>query len=147
METTARLGRGALAALSALLVGGCVERLLIIRSEPPGARVWVDAVEIGRTPIEVPFEHYGTREVLLRIEGSDPPRGSARTLVTLSPPWYERFPIDVLSEHLWPATIVDTHEVRMELPPLDEAALMDTLRAGLGAPEPPAPTGTADPPR
>ena len=77
---------------------GCVERWLFIRSDPAGARVFVDGRDRGTTPVELPFDHYGTREILLRLKDHD----SAVHIVKLDPPWYQWFPIDFVSEHLWP---------------------------------------------
>ena len=53
---------------SVLLCSGCVERALVIRSEPAGARVFIDGIDSGTTPIRVPFDFYGTRDVLVRME-------------------------------------------------------------------------------
>jgi len=40
-------------------MGGCVRRVIDITSDPPGARVWVNDREAGRTPCSVEFTHYG----------------------------------------------------------------------------------------
>jgi hypothetical protein len=51
---------------------GCsTKRVLTIRSDPPGARVWVGGVERGRTPVDVPFVHYGRFPVRLEKEGHE----------------------------------------------------------------------------
>lgn len=138
---------GGLIAGVALLASGCVERFLLVQSEPTGARVFLDAEEVGTSPVCIPFEHYGTREILLRYEDRTKSFASARRLVTLSPPWYERFPIDFVAEHLWPATITDLHEVQVTLEPLDAGALEARLRNGIGVEAPPGsdPAGTQPP--
>ena len=41
---------------------GCVERRLTIRSNPPGALVYVDDYTIGVTPVSTSFIYYGTRK-------------------------------------------------------------------------------------
>lgn len=115
---------------SLVFLSGCVERLLLVRSDPSGARVFVDAHDMGVTPVEVPFEHYGTREVLLRKSGEDsdePGHESVVQLVELKAPWYQWFPFDIFSELLWPGTIRDVHEVMIPMPPLDTEALQEKL--------------------
>lgn len=134
--------RGVRRALPALVlltllpcVAGCVERWLLVRSDPPGARVYLDAEPIGRTPVRVAFDHYGTRELLLRLEteqdGREVHYASHVELVTLEPPWHQRFPIDFLTEFLWPFPVVDEHEVMVPLRRFDagetEARLEELL--------------------
>jgi hypothetical protein len=75
-------------------MGGCVERKMTITSEPAGALVRVSDVEVGRTPVTVPFTWDGDYEFILRQEGY-------KTLVThakITPPWYEIPGIDLFSE-------------------------------------------------
>ncbi len=102
------------ALLLMLGVLGCVERKLLLRSDPPGAEIYLDGVREGEIPPELPleigFEHYGVRLVEARLEGYQPLR---RSLV-LEPPWYQRFPLGFFSEVLWPGTLEDVHRV----PPL-----------------------------
>ncbi|MCZ6795463.1 MAG: PEGA domain-containing protein [Planctomycetota bacterium] len=102
-------------ALAALLASGCVERLLQVRSEPPGARVFVNGQEVGETPLDHPFSFYGTLSVVLRRSGYE----SQRIVAELEPPWYEYFPLDFFAENLLPWTLRDHHLVRVELEPLD----------------------------
>ena len=47
----------------------CVQRRLTIRSNPPGAYVYVDDYEIGITPCSTDFIYYGTRQFRLVREG------------------------------------------------------------------------------
>jgi len=97
-----------------VLAAGCVERTMMIRSEPPGAPVWVDEQYAGTTPLEYSFAHYGTRG--LRVgpirDEKDKARYAAQDqLVKVEAPWYETFPIDIVAEVLWPGRIEDRHEV------------------------------------
>jgi hypothetical protein len=99
-----------LAAAAAL---GCVERRLLIRSEPSGAPVWVDEVPVGQTPVDYEFAHYGVRRVRvgpLRDEQGNLTHLAAEQLVEVRAPWYETFPIDFFAEVIWPATLVDEHQ-------------------------------------
>ncbi len=110
------------------LAAGCVERTMMIRSEPPGAPVWVDEEYAGTTPLDYSFAHYGTRGV--RVGPIRDETGKARyapqeRLVRLRAPWYQVFPVDFFAEVLWPGRIHDRHEVPVfELqPPPDPVEL------------------------
>ena len=58
-----------LAAAFAFLCTGCIERLITVRSQPPGALVYLNDEEVGRTPVTVPFKFYGVYDVRLEHEG------------------------------------------------------------------------------
>ncbi len=101
-------------ALIAVVVVGCVRRELEITSEPAGAVVYVSDIEVGRTPVVVPFTYYGDRDVILRLNGYD-------TLVTnlnLTAPWYEYPGIDLFSE-IAPWTYYDKRYAHYTLAPLE----------------------------
>ena len=103
-----------------LLLGSCVERWLQVRSDPSGALVFLDGQEIGRTPLKIPFDHYGTREVLLWVDPEDTPAEVDYQMVAqnleLKAPWYQWFPLDLFFEQLWPGTIVDSWEFDIRMP-------------------------------
>jgi hypothetical protein len=117
-----------LALLGALLVGdtACVERLLQVRSDPPGAKVFVNGDEVGTTPLDHAFTFYGTVEVMLRAKGCM----SYRELKPLYPPWYEIFPIDFFSEILLPIHLTDVHTVEVSMTP-GSGELSETQRTDL----------------
>jgi len=119
--------------LGTLLLSGCVKRTLLIESDPPGALVYLNDEEVGRTPVTVPFTWYGTYDVRLEMAGY-------RTLHTeqeLAQPWWEHPGPDLFAEMVpdkrverqWsfalapatPADEVDTDEL------LDHAAQMREL--------------------
>jgi len=75
---------------------GCIERRIFITSEPPGALVRLNDVEVGRTPVEVDFLHYGDYDVRLEKEGYEPLWTHRRA----APPLYEQPPLDLLTEAL-----------------------------------------------
>ncbi|MFC1705236.1 PEGA domain-containing protein, partial [Planctomycetota bacterium] len=93
------------------LLVGCIERKLIVRSAPPNALVFLDGAARGRTPLEVPFTTYGTREVALR----HPRFRTQRLLVELDVPWYQWPGLDLLTEILLPFTIHDDREVFIQM--------------------------------
>ena len=103
-----------LALVLTLAFCGCVERKLIVRSDPPDVAVYVDGTLRGRTTggsLEIPFDHYGTRTLTVRREGYLP----VRREVELDPTWYQYFPIGLVTDLLWPGTITDEHSVELEL--------------------------------
>ena len=53
----------------ALASTGCVERRYTIRSNPPGALVYVNGEEIGTTPVSRSFTYYGDRDITLIQDG------------------------------------------------------------------------------
>lgn len=53
-------------------LGGCVDRRIAITSEPAGALVHLNDQEVGRTPLEVNFEWFGTYDVRLALDGYEP---------------------------------------------------------------------------
>lgn len=140
-----RAGRPA-AALAALLLAlstsGCVDRTLVVRSEPPGALVAVNGEEAGVAPVTLHFDTYGVFEVVLSADR----HARLRTTVPVHAPWYEKIPLDFFSETLWPGMIRDTHEVTLTLAPLpagDETGLDQRerqLRDRAEPAAPPAPT-------
>ncbi len=113
-----------LAVLAATLCG-CVERRLYIRSEPPGADVYIDGEHVGMTrpetdprgPFYVNFSYYGAREYTLRKPGYETVSGVKQ----LETPWYEYPPLDFFAEVLAPWLIVDEHEINVKLRPLSAA--------------------------
>lgn len=123
--------------MAGTLQAGCVERLLQIRTDPPGAEVTVNGepmvvVVDGKTrravtPVEVPFDFYGTFQVGLRREGYL----SESIQVPVSAPFYQYPPIDFFAENLIPWTIRDHRPVEVTLrplPELDDREAEDLLR-------------------
>jgi len=75
---------------------GCVERRLLISSEPAGALVYLNDQEVGRTPLEVPFTWYGTYDVRLEREGYQ----TLQTQQLAEQPWWEKPGPDLVAEAL-----------------------------------------------
>ncbi|MCC7083659.1 MAG: PEGA domain-containing protein [Pirellulales bacterium] len=98
--------RSLAAALSLLTIAvsaGCVQRRMTVRSNPPGAMVYIDDYPIGATPVSTDFIYYGTRKVRLVKDGYE-------TLTVYQPvktPWYEWFGIDFFTENIWPGEVRD----------------------------------------
>ena len=116
----------ALAAIGLAVLTGCVERKMLIRSDPPGAPAWLDEEPVGETPTEVEFYHYGTRRVRVgpvRNEEDTVVHTEAERLLHMQAPWYEVFPIGFISEVIWPFQITDRRVVEFELEPAQEEAV------------------------
>jgi hypothetical protein len=115
VPTCRGLSRAVLILLAAtmLLPAGCVRRRLNVRSNPPGAMVFVDNQQIGTTPCSTDFIYYGTREIRLVKPGYE-------TLTVNQPiptPWYQIPPLDFVGENLIPNDILDHRTVAFDLQP------------------------------
>lgn len=109
----ARQAALALAVLTLLAPAGCVRRRLTVRSNPPGAQVFIDDQEVGTTPCSTAFTYYGTRKLTLIKDGY-----RTETLYhKVPPPWYEYPPLDFLAETLVPYEIRDERIVDVQLVP------------------------------
>ena len=92
---------------------GCLRRRMTIRSNPPGARVYVDDFDIGTTPASSAFTYYGTREISVSKSGYE-----TVTLVhRFNPPWYQFPPLDFITEFLIPWQIRDERKIDVQLIP------------------------------
>ena len=97
-------------ALLTAWLGGCVERTLTIESDPPGALVYLNDQEVGRTPLTREFTWYGWYDVAVRAPGY-------KTLKTTSPviaPAWLWVPFDLLVE-LLPFPVQDKHRLHYKL--------------------------------
>lgn len=95
------MARVLMLALILFLTLGCVERRLMITSDPPGALVYLNDQDAGRTPLEVPFTWYGVYDVRAEKEGY-------RTLYTervAEQPWWETPGADLIAEALPDRTV------------------------------------------
>jgi hypothetical protein len=126
---------------------GCVQRRLTIRTNPPGALVYVDDYPIGTTPVSTDFIYYGTRKVRIVKSGYE-------TLTVMQPiptPWYQYPGLDFVSENLVPGEIRDERVVEYQLQPqivVPSVQLYErgeNLRRSVPPPQMPVP-GAAGPP-
>lgn len=83
--------------LPALIIGlsmagvGCeVDRTITVQTNPPGALVYLNDIEIGRTPVTRSFKWYGTYDVEVRKVGYVPIKTTAKVWA----PWWGWPPID-----------------------------------------------------
>ncbi len=116
------------------LTGGCVQRTIHIESDPPGALVHLNDVEVGRTPVDVDFTFYGEYDVRLAKKGYEPLRTSARARA----PWYDTPLLDLVGAALPPGRKTVDIEWFFALEPVDAepeevVARARALRARVGA--------------
>jgi hypothetical protein len=92
---------------------GCVQRRLTIRSNPPGALVYIDNYEIGTTPVSTDYIYYGTRKIRIIKDGFE----TLNVKQWIPPPWYEIFPLDFVAENIVPFEIRDQRTLDFQLTP------------------------------
>ncbi len=101
---------------TALLAAGCgVERTMQVQSDPPGALVYLNGEEVGRTPMRKMFLWYGTYDLELRKDGYLTKTQTPRVWA----PWWQIPPIDLLAE-LVPMKLQDNHVLNYHLDPVTE---------------------------
>lgn len=98
----------------AVVCSGCVQRRMTIRSNPPGAQVYVDNYEIGRTPVSTDFIYYGKRKIRLVKDGYE-------TLTidqSVSAKWYQIPDLDFFAENVVPWEVRDERNFDYQMQPL-----------------------------
>jgi hypothetical protein len=114
------------AAVVALLAcTGCVERMLTIQSDPPGAVVYLNQQEVGRTPLETRFTWYGNYDVMLRKDGYE----TLKTNGQVHPPAWQWPVIDLLFDVI-PARFEDRHTLNYTLKPTPDTTGTDLIARG-----------------
>lgn len=156
LHTASRSGTGSLGKVLAVIalgaaclsLGGCLKRTINVTTEPPGALVWINDVELGRTPVQTDFNFYGKYDVRIRREGYEPilTSGDAKA------PLYALPGIDLVGEAVpaniedvvhWHFTLVPVEEARLTKPEA-EAALTERARLQRGQLNRPAPKSTTN---
>lgn len=114
---------------------GCVRRRLTVRTNPPGAMVYVDRQLIGPSPASTSVTYYGTRHIEVVGDGYR----TEKVLRTFNPPWYQIPPLDFISETLWPWEVRDQRVVDItmipdpQVPSEELIARADTMRTQVAA--------------
>jgi hypothetical protein len=107
-----------------LLCAACVERKLLVRTEPAGAKIAVNGTEVGESPVEWRFDHYGTVLVEADLPGHEPVQRKVR----LKAPWWQYPGPDFFADVLTPVTLRDLHEVTLSLEPSPRRSEADVDR-------------------
>ena len=111
MKPTGRIGL--LTVIMFLTLTGCgVERVMTIESDPPGALVYLNDAEVGRTPLQRDFTWYGKYDVVLRKDGYEP----LQAKTDVNAPWWQWVPFDFFAD-LWPGRLTDRQHLRYSLTP------------------------------
>ena len=93
---------------------GCIERKLIIKSEPLGADVYFNETHMGKTPLDFDFEWYWTHTVKLEKEGYK----TMENEEFIKAPSYMWIPCDLIVE-LLPFKVRDHRALTYNLEPLE----------------------------
>lgn len=105
---------------------GCVERALVITSEPTGADITVNQQWKGKTPYVLPFKHYGVYDIWIEHPGFEE-NGKMVKFYPLhvgepiKAPGYQYAGADFVSEVLLPTTLRDQHNLHYILERVDKA--------------------------
>jgi hypothetical protein len=91
---------------------GCVERTMQVTTNPPGALVYMNNQEVGRTPLRRDFTWYGNYDVQVRAEGYE----TLDTNTWVTAPWWQWPPFDLVAE-LLPIRLKDERRVSYALEP------------------------------
>lgn len=74
--------------------GGCVEQTLTIETNPPGALVYLNDLEVGRTPVTRDYQDDGDYDVAIRLEGYE----TIKTHRWIVPPAWNAPPFDLFAQ-------------------------------------------------
>lgn len=99
-----------------MLLGGCVRRTLTITTDPPGALVYLNNQEVGRSSVSTDFLWYGDYDVVIRKDGFE----TVDTNWPVTAPWYQVIPLDFFAEVLWPGAIHDERSRHFVLSPAEQ---------------------------
>jgi len=86
---------------------------MTVMSNPPGATVYLDGKEMGRTPFSANFDHYGKREFRIVKQGYE----TKTELQRVRAPWYQWVGLDFVSEVLLPGKLTDRKYYEFDLQP------------------------------
>ena len=81
-----------------------------IQSDPPGALVYLNDHEIGRTPVKTDFEWYGNYEIELRLDGHK----TLKTTQWVVAPFWNWIPFDLVAA-VQPMRLKDEHYLYFKL--------------------------------
>ncbi len=111
-------------ALACSLMFGCVKRKIDITSNPSGALVWVNNMEVGKTPVEIDFLYYGEYDIRVEEDGSEP------VMTTRSPqrPLWDLPVLDFVAE-VSPFTLKSNSTWHFELEPRNDSVGLLVERA------------------
>ena len=101
-----------------MLLSGCVQRRLIVQSQPEGAFVSIDNQSVGYTPLSVPYTYSGTRQIRLEKDGFKTIEVEQR----VRPAWFDTFPVSLITNNFWPTELRDERVLDFQLEPRTQAS-------------------------
>jgi len=99
---------------------------MTVRTNPPGAMVYVDHQSIGTTPASTNFVYYGTRQFEIIKDGYR----TEKFLRKIDPPWYQWPVLEFVSETIWPFEKRDERVIEVELSPETVVPTDALIRSG-----------------
>ena len=113
--------------LGIALLAGCVERQMIITTEPFAAVVFDEQGNgLSQTPADRSFTYYGKYRFKIVKDGYE----TAIVEEDVRPPWYEWLGLDFISENVIPWTIRDIRRFHYVLQPLPSISTDTVLQQG-----------------
>ncbi len=111
----------ALIAVIVLVSAGCVTRTITVKTNPSNALVYIDDKLVGESPVSIPFTYYGTRKIMIEKRDDDERLTHERTTAfeKIKAPVYEYFPLDFVSELVYPLELKDEHILTYDLAELE----------------------------
>ena len=86
---------------------------MTVRTDPPESLLYLNGVEVGRTPYRRNFIFYGTYDVQVRKEGYETVKGKGPVIA----PWWQWPPFDLVAD-LLPVRLHDSHLLTFTLLPM-----------------------------
>ena len=97
------------------LAAGCVERRMVITTEPYGAIVYDEKDNpLSASPADKPFTYYGKYRFKIVKDGYE----TLTVEEKIDPPWYEWIGLDFISETLIPWSLRDVRRFHYKLQPV-----------------------------
>jgi hypothetical protein len=97
-----------------ILGSGCVERRMVVNSDPPGALVLHNGQPLGAAPADDHFVYYGNHHFTLIKPGYE----TLQVDQKIAPVWYQYFPLDLFSEIFVPLQLEDVRRYSYQMRPL-----------------------------
>jgi hypothetical protein len=110
--------RRAILILLCITLSGCVEQVMTVKTNPPGAVVYLNDQVLGRTPLEKDFTWYGIYDVEVRKDGYE----ALKTHKWVKAPWWNWVPFDLFAE-LVPWRVRDQQTITFTLKPITQAVV------------------------
>ncbi len=102
--------------LTIAFASGCVQRKMVISTDPPGAVVTVNQTWRMKTPCTLPFKHYGTYDIQIEKDGYYPLNAKE----PIAAPFHQQPGVDVVTDVLLPARIKDVRKLHYKLEKIDD---------------------------